>query len=143
MGLWALITLVFLLNSGCKQEDELAESDPVAPVEAVTEGRKGELSQAGNKIDLKILYAGHPGSDRERDFSSFLRTHFSEVSVTDLAAFQEREADGFDVVIMTYDGDGFKAPRPRFSPGFSKPLMTVGVPGAFICGSLNLKMGYL
>lgn len=143
MSLLGLMLLVFMLNSGCKRESELAETDAEGRETLVAEVPKTEPEQVEGKIDLKILYAGHPGSEREQDFSGFLREHFAEVAVTDLAAFREREADAFDVVIMTYDGDGFKAPRPHISPGFSRPLMTVGVPGAFICGNLSLKMAYL
>jgi hypothetical protein len=143
IGLFGLIVLVFVLNSGCKQEDELAETGSEGSEAGVAEVLKEEVYQAESKIDLKILYAGHPGSGREQDFSRFLRAHFAEVAVTDLARFKEEEADGFDVVILTYDGDGFNAPRPNISRGFSRPMMTVGVPGAHICGNLSLKMSYL
>ncbi|MBP8303756.1 MAG: hypothetical protein KBE04_06495 [Phycisphaerae bacterium] len=92
---------------------------------------------------LHILYAGHPGSERERDFVRFLAKHFGTVKTGDLKAFKERDAQGFDVTILDYDGDGFKAPRLALTRGFSRPVITVGVVGALICGSLNLKTGYL
>ena len=142
-GLFGLILLVFLLNSGCRQRDEVAESGAEGSESGGAEVLQGEVYPAEDRVDLKILYAGHPGSEREEDFSRFLRAHFAEVAVTDLAAFREEQADGFDVAILTYDGDGFKAPRPQISRGFSRPMMTVGVPGAHICGNLSLKMSYL
>lgn len=92
---------------------------------------------------LKILYAGRPSSDREKDFVDFLRKHFTMVETTDLKVFDESRCTGFDVTILDYDGDGFKAPRPRLSEGFSRPLLTVGVPGAIICDQWRLKTGYL
>jgi hypothetical protein len=92
---------------------------------------------------LRILYAGHPDSDREKDFVQFLGTHFATVKTADLAAFKEKDAEGFDVTILDYDGDGFKAPRPNISLGFSKPLLTVGVPGGLMCSGWRLKLGYL
>jgi hypothetical protein len=143
IGLFGFILLVFVLNSGCKQDGDEVEPAPGAQEEGVTEVLQTEDEPAGDKIDLKILYAGHPGSEREQDFSRFLRAHFAKVATTDLSRFKEEQADGFDVILLTYDGDGFKAPRPHLSRSFSRPMMTVGVPGAFICGSLNLKMGYL
>ena len=97
----------------------------------------------GEKIHLKLLYAGHEGSDREKDFVSFLRQHFDKVDAVELAGFTGKQADGHDVVIIDYDGDGFKSPRPKLSREYSRSTVTVGVLGAFVCGSLNLKSGYL
>jgi len=95
------------------------------------------------KIGLRILYVGHPGSAREKDFVGFLSTHFIEVKTADLAEFDGQQTAGFEVMILDYDGDGFKAPRPRLSREYSRPTVTVGVIGAFICGGLGLKSGYL
>jgi hypothetical protein len=92
---------------------------------------------------LRILYAGHPDSDREKDFVQFLGAYFATVKTADLAAFKEKDAEGFDVTILDYDGDGFKAPRPNISLGFSKPLITMGVPGGLMCSGWRLKLGYL
>ena len=73
----------------------------------------------------------------------FLGQHFATVKTADLAAFTESQCDGFDVTILDYDGDGFEAPRPRISPQFSHPLVTVGVPGGLMCSNWGLKTGYL
>ena len=100
-------------------------------------------TEQGEKIDLRILYSGHPGSTREKDFVVFLRKHFRAVETGDLAKFNPNQAKGFDVIILDYDGDGFKAPRVHFPSGYSRPTVTVGVVGAFICGSHRLKTGYL
>jgi hypothetical protein len=147
IGLFGLMMLVAVSNSGCKQEDEVAESVLQEPetdiVEVSAEVPKETGEQGGDKIDLKILYAGHPGSQREEALVTFLREHFAAVQTCDLEGFKEDQAEGFAVTVMDYDGDAFKAPRPRLSRDFSRPVMTVGVVGAFICGNLNLKMGYL
>ena len=95
------------------------------------------------KMGLRILYVGHPGSAREKDFVGFLSTHVVEVKTADLAEFDGQQTAGFEVMILDYDGDGFKAPRPRLSREYARPTVTVGVIGAFICGSLRLKSGYL
>ena len=147
IGFLGLMMLVVALNGGCKQEEELTESMSGEPetgiVEVSVEDSKETGEQGIDKIDLKILYAGHSGSSRETALVTFLREHFAEVQTCDLEGFKEVEAEGFAVTVMDYDGDGFKAPRPRLSREFSHPMMTVGVPGAFICGNLSLKMGYL
>jgi hypothetical protein len=73
---------------------------------------------------LRILYAGHPGSDREKDFVQFLGPHFSTVKTADLSTFTENDAKDFDVTILDYDGT-VQAPCEDFA-AFSRPLITVG-----------------
>ena len=97
----------------------------------------------GEKIDLRILYAGEPGSEREREFLGFLREHFVEVGEADLRKFGESQAKGFDVVILDWDGKDLRAPRPRLPQNYARATVTLGVPGAMICGNLGLKSGYL
>lgn len=97
------------------------------------------------KIALRILYAGHPGSKREKDFVEFLGQHFTQVQTGDLAAFNDKSADGFDVAILDYDGEGmeaFKFPRPHLSQNYAHATVTVGVAGALIGNQLQLKTGY-
>lgn len=122
------------------------------------------LAGAQSNRALKILYAGPPGSDREKDFVQFLGQHFETVKTADLNAFaqtgfKEEDAEGFDVTILDYDGDGFNAPslmvRPRFldesakdsrsTAGlwFTRPLITVSVAGGLMCSRWGLKTGYL
>lgn len=95
------------------------------------------------KIDLRIFYVSNPDSIRAKDFVSFLSENFSVVKTGDLKIYKETDSKDFDVTIFDYDGDGFKAPRPQISRGFSQPVVTVGVVGAFICDRLSLKTGYL
>ena len=92
---------------------------------------------------LKILYAGHSGSDREKDFVSFLKKHFDVVQTGNLQTFQESDTPGFDVTLLDWDWNEFKGPRPRLSESFSRPLMTLGVPGGLLCSQWRLKAGYL
>lgn len=102
-----------------------------------------ESVSAGEKLSLSIYYAGHPGSSREKDFAEFLAKHFTKVQTGDLAAFNGSQSNGFDVTILDYDGDGFKSPKPGIPNTFDRPVVTMGVTGAFLCGSLNLKTDYL
>ncbi len=99
--------------------------------------------QAEQKQNLSIFYAGHPGSDREKDFLQFLRAHFRQVDSGDLAKFDGSQAARSDVVLLDYDGDGFKAPHPKLPANYSRPTLTLGVAGALICSQLGLKSGYM
>ena len=93
------------------------------------------------RIDLNILYAGHPASERTEDFSEFLARHFAGVETTDLAALTEEQARRFDVVVL--DHDARRPPRPRFSQSYGVPTVTVGSAGAHIGSTNRLKTGYL
>ena len=95
------------------------------------------------KIDLWILYFGHLGTDRQKDFAGFLAEHFKEVQTADLKRFNVKRTAEADVVILDWDKNDFKAPRPRIPGDYARPTVTVGVPGAFICSQLGLKMSYL
>jgi hypothetical protein len=97
------------------------------------------------KITMRILYAGHPGSAREKDFVEFLGKYFTQVQTGDLATFDDKSADGFDVAILDYDGDGVEAlhaPRPKLSQNYAHATVTVGVAGGLIGNQLRLKTGY-
>ncbi len=142
------VLLTVCLSPGCAKRDRQAPSSEAASTAPASQGTDSTPVQADPMVAdagkaLHILYAGHPGSERERDFVRFLAKHFGTVKTGDLKAFKERDAQGFDVTILDYDGDGFKAPRLALTRGFSRPVITVGVVGALICGSLNLKTGYL
>ena len=117
---WFVFTLTMFV--GCRKKDEVDTTE---------------------ELGLRILYAGHPGSSRETEFVKFLTEHFKGVQKGDLAQFKEQHADGFDVIILDYDGEGFKAPRPRLSSEYKRPTVTVGVAGARICSGMSLKTGYL
>ena len=108
----------------------------------ITVPGNAETEEESKKSDLTILYAGHPDSAREKDFVQFLGKHFTEVKTGDLAKFTEEQAEGFDVVILDYDGDGFKAPRPRLSRQYTRSTITVGVVGGLFSSSMRLRTGY-
>lgn len=97
---------------------------------------------APSKIALRIFYAGHPGSARETDFVGFLKQYFAEVRTGDYAKFSAAYAKDSDVVILDYDGDGFKAPRLNLREDYRRATVTVGVAGGLLCGGLGLKSGY-
>jgi hypothetical protein len=140
-----IVSEVELRPAGMKRiADERPNPQQLPPAPIRPEQDQGQ-PPAPEKIALRILYAGHPGSDRERDFADFLGKYFMQVETGDLATFSDRSADRFDVAILDYDSDGkdaFKFPRPKLSQNYARATMTVGVAGAMICSQLRLKTGY-
>jgi hypothetical protein len=98
------------------------------------------------KIGLRVLYAGHHGSPREKDFVDFLSKYFADVKTMELRTFNEKSTAGVDVVIFDYDrdepGNFIDQLLPRLSEDYKRATVTVGVPGALICSRLHLKTGY-
>lgn len=92
---------------------------------------------------LKILYAGRPGSDREKDFVGFLKKYFDVVQTGNLETFKEADTQGFDVTLLDWDSGQINGPKPKVSESFSRPVVTLGVPGGLICRQWRLKTGYL
>ena len=133
--------------SGCKKQNEPTRpprsraAEPNARTAALTPAAEPAAKTDVGK-DIRILYVGRPGTDREKDFVDFLSKHFGTVAKGDWTAFAEAQCTGFDVTILDYDGDGLDAPHVNLSQGFSHPIITVGVPGAFVCSAANLKTGY-
>ena len=100
-------------------------------------------SNAVEKIELRILYAGHPGSAREKDFVYFLNQHFVRVVTGDLAKFDGAQAKVADVVLLDYDGDSYKAPQPNVGKDYRRATVTVGLAGGVFCSKRHLKTGFL
>ena len=101
------------------------------------------IANAQVNRSLKILYAGRPGSDREKDFVAFLQQHFDTVRTGNLRAFTEADTQGFDVTLLDWDWNEPRPYCPRLSANFARPIITLGVPGGVICSQWNLKTGYM
>ena len=108
----------------------------------------GQEAPAENKISLRILYAGMPGTARQKDFVSFLSHHFVEVKSVDVMSFKEEQAKDSDVVILDKDGIqwGSRGDKPlrdlRLGKGYSRATVALGIPGAFLYDRMGLKPGY-
>jgi hypothetical protein len=118
----------------------------------------GGAATAGDKIDLKVLYAGNPDSPRTKDFVTFLSKHFTKVGETNYEKFKEDEAKAYDVVIFDWtsiyprDKDGKLAEKltgihtpkaPTLSETFDRPAVLIGAAGGSVAGSLGLKINWL
>ena len=138
--------LVMIFAFGCRKKEQPQGSrrgpstETTKPVPATDRVYQADTAE---KINLRVLYAGVPNSDRAADFVDFLAKHFKEVETADYNAFKEGQSTDFDVTILDYDGVNTRAPRPNISRDYSRATITVGVPGADICSSLSLKTGYL
>jgi hypothetical protein len=128
-----LFTFALIVFVSCKKDQ------PQQTRQAV-ESQKVDTSE---KIDLHILYAGLPNTERAKEFVSFLKTYFRQVETTDYNTFTGNHTSDFDVAIIDHDGADTRAPRPNISRQYARATITVGVPGAFICSQLSIKTGYL
>ena len=109
----------------------------------VTGSRCHAQKPLDDKLGLRILYVGHPESSRESDFVTFLKQHFRQVTTADLGKFDSRQVTDADVVLLDYDGDGFKAPRPSFPVSYARSTVTIGVAGGLWSSERGLKTGYM
>jgi hypothetical protein len=118
----------------------------------------GRPSQGGEPIALKLLYAGNPGSDRERDFTTFLGKSFAKVGTTDYRTFKEDDAKGYDVVILDWTSicprddqgkiektfRGLNSPKPpTLTSTFDRPTILIGAAGGFATMQSQLKINWL
>jgi len=140
------VALALTIFTGCKKKDQPEDVEQAVSAERAehkpTPEKVVEVGTSG-KIDLRILYAGLPNTDRAKDFVDFLTKHFEHVETTDYNTFKEDQTTGFDVTIIDHNGVGFRTPLPKISRQYSRATVTLGVPGAFICGRLSLKTAYL
>jgi hypothetical protein len=142
-----MILLAFLgavVSSKARSADSVAGTETITAQSARTEGAE----RTEGKINLRVLYAGHPQTPRMKDFVEFLEKSFVKVGQGDLDAFRERDAEGYDVVILDYGelkiiGNSIYSPKVPFSERYSRATVTIGATGALVSDSLKLKTGYL
>jgi hypothetical protein len=117
---------------------------------AQTVAQSGALPETSDdKIPLRILYVGLSNTERQEDFVSFLSQNFGEVKTADLYTFKEEQTKDCDVVILDKDGIqwGSEGGRPlrdlQVSAQYSRPTVSLGIPGAFWADRMRLKTGYM
>jgi hypothetical protein len=106
------------------------------------------VDSASPKIDLRVIYFGHPQSPRARDFVGFLEMHFSKVGQGDLDTFRESDAAGYDVTLLDYDelkvvNNRIQMPKTVVSKQYIRPTVTIGAMGALVSERLGFQTGYL
>ena len=100
------------------------------------------------KIELKILFAGTPGTARQKEFVEFLQAHFTQVDTADVAKLRAQDADKCDVLLIDAAAkagaaNALDVPRLSLPDNFSKPTVTIGVMGGLFTSGRGLKTGYL
>ncbi len=142
--LWLVCTLAIL--SGCKDKDQPEDTQQAAETQKTEHISASEkIKQAGTseKLDLRILYVGLPGTERRKDFVEFLRQHFWQVDTADYNTFKEEQTKDCDVAIFDKDGLEWKSLDIEVSGQYSRATISIGVPGAFWCRRVSSKMGYM
>jgi len=69
---------------------------------ALTIGWTTTATATGDLLPLRVLYVGNAKSERAGHFATFLKQHFTKVTVADRASFQPGSADDADVVLFDW-----------------------------------------
>jgi len=144
-----LLTLTLALPACKKKESPQAQNQTQNDsVKSVVQSQSPQTI-AGDKIPLRILYVGLPDTERQKDFVSFLSRNFIEVKTADLDTFTEEQTRDSDVIILDKDGiqwagrGGNPLSDLRVSAQYSRPTLSLGIPGAFWTNRMRLKTGYM
>lgn len=104
---------------------------------------------ADEKLPLKVLYAGEPGSAREKEFVEFLDGQFTQIGKVDLRTFKSADAERFDVVIFDWSPryrDASSMPvqvHPKLDADFDRAAVMIGATGGEIGSQQRLKLDWL
>ena len=130
--------------SGCKKQNEPANPPKPNAAEMKARATAEPSALAAVSKDIRILYVGHPGTDREKDFVGFLEKYFSVVQTGNLETFKEADTQDFDVTLLDWDRSETirPGPFPKVSNGFCRPVITLGIRGAAICLDWHLKTAH-
>ena len=95
-------------------------------------------------INLKVLYAGDPKSDRTADFRSFLEKHFTRVGLADYLSLRQADTKGYDVIILDWpdlpprEQGVFK--HPALGRDYDRPTILIGGGTLGVGRSQQLKL---
>ena len=145
-----LLLALALALPACKKKESPQARDQTQndSVKSVVQSQSPQTI-VGDKIPLKILYVGLPDTERQKDFVSFLSRNFIEVKTTGLDTFTEEQTKDSDVIILDKDGiqwasrGGNPLSDLRVSAQYSRPTLSLGIPGAFWTNRMRLKTGYM
>ncbi len=105
-------------------------------------------AQEPEKIDLRVLVTGIPGSVRLAEFETFLSEHFKKVGTTSYSDFEPQQARGYDVLIIDAEvrpkPGRIGLPRaPRLTAQFDRASVLVAGAGARLQRTLENKIDWL
>jgi len=94
--------------------------------------------------DLRVVYAGQPGTARATSYERFLKARFEAVTVASKSDLGGLDLSGADVLIV--DGEpmsgGAKLPSGLTLDDFPLPTVLVGGSGGGVGDALGLKLGW-
>ena len=95
-----------------------------------------EQFQVGEFHKLSVLYAGFPGTPRERSFVKLLGSAFARVETIELEKLNSTSAESFDVIVADwserFEEGRFVGPQGfenRLGREFTRPIVMVGAIG--------------
>ena len=144
-----LLVLVFTLSACKKKQAPPAQDETRNGLAKSDMQSQAQQETTDEEILLRILYVGPPNTERQKDFVSFLSRNFTEVKTADLYMFKEEQTKDCDVVILDKDGIqwGSRGGKPlrdlKVSDKYSRPTLSLGIPGAFWTDRMRLKTGYM
>ena len=144
-----LLALVLTLSACKKKQSPPAQDETQNDMAKSATQPQAQPMTTDDKIPLRILYVGLPNTERQKDFVSFFSKNFTEVKTADLYTFKEEQTKDSDVVILDKDGIqwGSRGGKPlsdlKVSNQYSRPTLSLGIPGAFWTDRMRLKTGYM
>jgi len=144
-----LLAFVFTLSACKKKQSPSAQGGTQNGMAKSDAQFQAQQETTDEEIPLRILYVGLPNTERQKDFVSFLSKNFTEVKTADLYTFKEEQTKDSDVVILDKDGIqwGSRGGKPlrdlQISAQYSRPTLSLGIPGAFWTDRVRLKTGYM
>lgn len=110
----------------------------------------GSISQESTRtqedrrlLDLSVIFAGTPGSDRTRAFEQFLLDHFSTVQVVDRDTWNPQDGAQADVVVLDWPQEREPVRKPLGELcNWSTPTVLLGSAGMNLGRVWNVKGGY-
>ncbi len=97
-------------------------------------------SVARDKIGIKVLFAGDPGTERTKDFLTFLGRHFSQVRFADIEQHAHAGSAGHDVIIL--DSANYRTKTRGLSRDDGRPTILVGTFGGMLGSRWKLRTNW-
>ena len=93
-----------------------------------------------DKIDIKVLFAGDPETERTKDFLAFLGRHFSQVRFADIEKHSNEGSAGHDVIIL--DSANYRTKTHGLSRDDGRPTILVGTFGGMLGSRWKLRTNW-
>jgi len=96
-------------------------------------------STGHDKLAIKVLFAGDPGTARTRDFLTFLRQHFTQVRFAEIEKHTHDASTGHDVIILD---SANRTKVPGLSRDDGRPTILIGTFGGYLGSRWRLRTNW-